>query len=884
MRAYMENYFINLLQNNPKELDAFAKEIKTSKQADLFEDEIFNNFDWENFALDIEHYSLPVCDKLAQRLRILNHDEVGSWTFSFNTLLLPVSNKLIHLQLLGKKIAKELSANGSMNMRDHDNYILAGNYILSKQDEIIQTLNSYISTISSKFSQPTLVKQMHSNVKSLEEQFEFLKEYNIDNFFASISQYEDTDLFASQGIDADAAYIESKRLLEEGKVKQAITLLEKIVGYRDAKELISHYSTIYAFHNALEIGGQTYLRKKVDNSKYHIYKLDENKIPFTNPLISNLNELIGSYAEYLYYISSENELTCYNLYKQQFEELPKTYKNFDISKMLFSPDKSAVYIPCTDKNGDYIIALNFKNNTITPITSTAKSLCCVNENYVVYTATSQIEIPGKKKKNKQFETVESLFVYDIANSKNIQIDNKKYVVASHLIGDTLVCLSEGTENFDIAICKFKVNTKFYEVEQNVCAIVDNEKIKKYEQATGKKYVFYKIGRTDLYTVVAADISSMLVNEDDFIVGDAPVFEKVEIAKYVKQTFIDHDEIYYTTDFPHANCLKYRKVANSSDKIIADNVLKIVGTSCNYVYYINTTYDLCRIYKNGMGYKLIFNNIHDVLNISNSKLFFDAVDDSKITIDDIQQEVETIDTEEKKEIIEEVLPIVEDIPVSIDEVTTEAEPSTEKTKEKKPKKEKKKKEKKQKKEKKPKAEDAPLVVAVKKDSDIQDFMIKSSNINGTFYCMDLDGNNLRKIAYNIYDADVYKNSSYIDVLTRENHGLVLYRYDTLTSNKTLVMNIVDNPEGAKKKKGCYVATCVFGSYECPEVRTLRRFRDTYLQNSLLGRAFIKVYYALSPTAVKLFGNTVWFNKFFKKRLNKFVDKLNNKGYKNTDYTD
>lgn len=875
----MENYFINLLQNNPKELDAFAKEIKTSKQADLFEDEIFNNFNWEDFSLDIENYSLPVCDKLAQRLRILNHEEIGSWTFSFNTLLLPVSNKLIHLQLLGKKIAKDLSVTGSLNMRDHDNYTLASNYILSKQDEIIELLNSFISTISSKFSQPTLVKQMKSNVQSLVEQFEFLQEYNIDNIFASISQYDDTDSFAQKGIDADAAYIEGKRLLEEGKVKQAITLLEKIVGYRDAKELISHYSTIYTFHNALEIGGQTYLRKKIDNSKYYIYKLDENKIPCNNPLISNLNELIGSYAEYLYYISSENELTCYNLYKQQFEELPKTYKDFEIEKMQFSPDKSAVYIPCKDKSADYIIALNFKNNTITPITATAKSLCCVNENYVVYTATSQIEIPGKKKKNKQFETIESLFIYDIVNNKNIQIDNKKYIVASHLIGDTLVCLSEGTENFDIAICKFKVNTKFYEVEQNVCAIIDNDKIKKYEQATGKKYVFYKIGRADLYTVVAADISSMLVNEDEFIVGDTPVFEKVEIAKYVKETYIDHDEIYYTTDFPRANCLKYRKVANSSDKIIADNVLKIVGTSCNFVYYINTTYDLCRIYKNGTGYKLIFNNIHEVLNISSSKLFFDAVDDSKITIDDIQQEVEQIDTEEQKEIIEEVLPTAEETPISIDDVASEVQTTTEKKKkEKKPKKEKKKKEKK------PKVEDAPVVVAVKKDSDIQDFMIKSSNINGTFYCMDLDGNNLRKIAYNIYDADVYKNSTFIDVLTRENQGLVLYRYDTLTSNKTLIMNIVDNPEVAKKKKGCYVATCVFGSYECPEVRTLRRFRDTYLQNSLLGRAFIKVYYALSPTAVKLFGNTVWFNKFFKKRLNKLVNKLNNKGYENTDYTD
>lgn len=878
----MENYFINLLQNNPKELDDFAKEIKTSKQADLFEDEIFNNYDWDNFALDLDNFSIPVCDKLAQRLRILNHDEIGSWTFSFNTLLLPVSNKLIHIQALGKKIVKDLSVNGFLNMRDYDNYILSNKYILSKEEEIVETLNSYISTISSKFSQPALVKQMRANVESLIEQFNFLSEYNSLSILTDMALSQDSDAFAEQGIDADAAYIESKRLLAEGKVKQGIALLEKIVGYRDAKELISQYSTIYTFHNALEIGGQTYLRKKISDSRYYIYKLDENKIPCANPLISNLNELIGSYAEYLYYISSENELACYNLYKQQFEEMPKTYKNFDIAKMLFSPDKSAIYIPCSDKTSDYIIELNFRNNTITPITSTAKTLCCVNDKYVVYSAMNQIEIPTKKKKAKEYETIESLYIYDIKNNNSIQLDNNKYTQPIKLIDDTLVCASIGEENFDIAICKFRVSSKFYEIEQNVCALANDKKIEKFEQATGKKYVFYKIGRADLYTIVAADISSMLVSENDFIVGDAPEFNKIEIAKYVNQTFLDNDEIYYTTDFPRANSLKYRKISNSVDKVIADNVLKIVGTSCNYVYFINTNYDLCRIYKNGTGLKLIFNNIHEVLNISNSKLYFDAVDDSKITIDDIQQELETIDTDTQNELIEEIIPPAEEIITpTIDDIANEqtAPPVEQKKKEKKPKKEKKKKEKKV------VAETAPVVVTVKKDSDIQDFMIKSSNINGTFYCMDLDGNNLRKIAYNIYDADVYKNSSCIDVLTRENQGLVLYRYDTLTGNKTLVMNIADNVvEQEKKKKGCYVATCVFGSYECPEVRTLRRFRDTYLQNNIFGRAFIKVYYKLSPIAVKLFGNTVWFNKFFKNRLNKLVNRLNEKGYKNTEYTD
>lgn len=86
------------------------------------------------------------------------------------------------------------------------------------------------------------------------------------------------------------------------------------------------------------------------------------------------------------------------------------------------------------------------------------------------------------------------------------------------------------------------------------------------------------------------------------------------------------------------------------------------------------------------------------------------------------------------------------------------------------------------------------------------------------------------------------------------------------------------------KGCYVATAVYGSYDCPEVWTLRRFRDYYLANSLLGRAFIRIYYATSPTLVKLFGSTAWFKRFWKQKLDKLVTSLKQRGYDDSPYDD
>ena len=89
---------------------------------------------------------------------------------------------------------------------------------------------------------------------------------------------------------------------------------------------------------------------------------------------------------------------------------------------------------------------------------------------------------------------------------------------------------------------------------------------------------------------------------------------------------------------------------------------------------------------------------------------------------------------------------------------------------------------------------------------------------------------------------------------------------------------------EKIKGCYVATAVYGSYDCPQVWALRRYRDDYLSAHWFGRAFIKLYYTLSPTAVALFGKTKWFNKVWRGILDRKVRKLKAKGYQDTPYND
>ena len=112
-----------------------------------------------------------------------------------------------------------------------------------------------------------------------------------------------------------------------------------------------------------------------------------------------------------------------------------------------------------------------------------------------------------------------------------------------------------------------------------------------------------------------------------------------------------------------------------------------------------------------------------------------------------------------------------------------------------------------------------------------------------------------------------------------HASLLSYFKDKEENKNLISFYVEKVKQYQEdykppeiNNGCYVATCVYGSYDCPEVWTLRRYRDNTLGSTWYGRAFIRTYYAVSPTLVKWFGHTSWFKKMWKGKLDKMVKNL------------
>ena len=73
-------------------------------------------------------------------------------------------------------------------------------------------------------------------------------------------------------------------------------------------------------------------------------------------------------------------------------------------------------------------------------------------------------------------------------------------------------------------------------------------------------------------------------------------------------------------------------------------------------------------------------------------------------------------------------------------------------------------------------------------------------------------------------------------------------------------------------GCYIATAVYGSYDCPQVWTLRRFRDDTLRATSLGRWFIRTYCRLSPPVARRLKHARRLNALVRALLDRVVERL------------
>lgn len=116
-----------------------------------------------------------------------------------------------------------------------------------------------------------------------------------------------------------------------------------------------------------------------------------------------------------------------------------------------------------------------------------------------------------------------------------------------------------------------------------------------------------------------------------------------------------------------------------------------------------------------------------------------------------------------------------------------------------------------------------------------------------------------------------------VIVKNPNNLTICNQFTSASNNTntSINNRTTNrttTQSNNSSEGCYIATMVYGYYEHPQVIILRNWRDNTLKKSWYGRTFIKIYYAFSPTFVRVFKNCKYVNNSIRNLLDKFITQI------------
>lgn len=126
---------------------------------------------------------------------------------------------------------------------------------------------------------------------------------------------------------------------------------------------------------------------------------------------------------------------------------------------------------------------------------------------------------------------------------------------------------------------------------------------------------------------------------------------------------------------------------------------------------------------------------------------------------------------------------------------------------------------------------------------------------------------------VYDALTMVIDSAIKKNDKYQSDYIRYKEEIISDfNKTL-----EEHGFTVKKEGCYIATAVYGSYDCPQVWVLRNYRDKAIARHFCGRIFIRAYYFISPILVKKFSGSQWFIHLWRGVLDAIVGHLLKQGY-------
>ncbi len=244
-----------------------ATAVDTPEAALAYLCSFFETADMESFAKGADLY-LPELAEIAEVCKLRHANRAATWIFEFGSILIPLNHKLDALGSLAARIAEEISTDGGEALEAFDEYYNLLLRLKAEREHIFATLSRAVVNAEQYEADADELVGMKEELAALTARFDALPNLPQDvEELAEVAQKraEERARVAAElralGIDAEHAYGDACALLPTDGAA-ALEKLEPIVGYRNARDLIARINRCFHFAGLYRLAGRIFIVRK----------------------------------------------------------------------------------------------------------------------------------------------------------------------------------------------------------------------------------------------------------------------------------------------------------------------------------------------------------------------------------------------------------------------------------------------------------------------------------------------------------------------------------------------------------------------------------------------------------------------------------------------
>ncbi len=255
----------------------------------VFIENFFETYDWTEYK-ESDEIVLKDIAEVVQNNKIKNGAVAQSWYLDFKSTAVPVLKKFEGLDEKATEMGKNYNPEDDSNsFASFDVYRKVTNALINNKDAIIKQLTAAIKYASKYNLDQAMIAEMRAELADITSKLDALKEIKEINqvpaYLAAqkVIDEQKAKVFAEKGIDAKSVYEQAVLLFNADSANKstALKMFESIRGYGDSAKYIKKINKYFGYFNEMyNFGG-----------KFYMFKLENFTLPALN--VANLGKKKG---------------------------------------------------------------------------------------------------------------------------------------------------------------------------------------------------------------------------------------------------------------------------------------------------------------------------------------------------------------------------------------------------------------------------------------------------------------------------------------------------------------------------------------------------------------------------------------------------------------